>query len=525
MSVGATLDLLRSIVVDHENRHAQSAPVVVHCVHESADTVEDAVVFGSVIRRAGGSYFRCHPEVPNPSFRGPLCQPMAAQASKLAAQRGIELSIDETDGSVVTNVQGATDTSDSAAILSQVVSLLCSSEIDSELSVFSYPTSELDEARASLIWELAAAVPLLRSGAPQTLVPIALGWVDVVRHCNPIADSVRYVVRGGELVRRQPRRLPDTRLNRILMDVDEPIVLFLGAGASASAHIPQGNALRDAAISYLTGAQVSSDELLPSFRQYLEDHPQRFLVGEQAMGREQFDANLTLERVLREEFHELSGRSRAEAHTVKALAKLCSGALQWDPPGRRALRDLVALLPRLVVAMVNFDQLVEDGLATEHEVIASVDDFDVSQALLAERMSGQPTVLPILKVHGTIDRPETLVADIDATTMGLPRTVEAALDTIISTAGRVTWVWVGCSMRDVDMRQWLRRQDASNITEFWVDPLPPRSVLEYAQERRLAQWASDEQTLADRQITESSDVFLPLLLERARELIRSSSSR
>jgi hypothetical protein len=39
------------------------------------------------------------------------------------------------------------------------------------------------------------------------------------------------------------------------------------------------------------------------------------------------------------------------------------------------------------------------------------------------------------------------------------------------------------------------------LQEWWVDPLPPRSVAAYARARRQGEWATIDQKLRDRQIT------------------------
>ena len=374
------------------------------------------------------------------------------------------------------------------ATLARVVEFLCSGSLSSSLVGYSYSTDELDERHAALLWDLASEVTLFAPEALETLVVVACGWVQVSRHCDSIANAVRFVVRDDELIRRQPRRAPDTRVNKVLQSADEPIVLFLGAGASASSKIPQGNSLRDQAIATLTSTSGSSEDLVQAFRQYLEDRPLRYMVGERDLTDTQFARSLTLERVLREEFHEVAGRPRAEAATIRSLVRSCGDALHWMPPGRQALHELMAALPRLVVATVNFDELIEDKFALPHQIVASASEFASSQDLVADRLRGATDVVPILKVHGTIAQPDTIVADIDSTTRGLPRSIEGLLDVITATCTRVTWVWVGCSMRDLDLRAWLRRQRSNALTEYWVDPLPPASVMDYVREVRAAEW-------------------------------------
>jgi hypothetical protein len=307
----------------------------------------------------------------------------------------------------------------------------------------------------------------------------------------------------------------------LLSSVDDPVVLFLGAGASASARIPQGDWLRNAAISHLTSHSEGSEHLIATFRQYLEDQPHRYLPGERDLTLQQFEQTLTLERVLREEFHKLGGRPRGDSQTVRDISRYCAQALDRNPPGRSAIWKLAELLPRLVVATVNFDELVETGMSAERLVVASEADFAEARDLISRRVQGAESRVPILKVHGTIADPDTMVADIETTRRGLPVAIEQALDAAVPDDQTITWVWIGCSMRDVDLRHWLQRHTADRLREFWVDPLPPPSVAEYANEVRAKEWAKMGHTLADRQITESSDVFLPALLRYVEELAAS----
>jgi hypothetical protein len=80
-------------------------------------------------------------------------------------------------------------------------------------------------------------------------------------------------------------------------------------------------------------------------------------------------------------------------------------------------------------------------------------------------------------------------------------------------------VWVGCSMRDFDLRIWLGNQDgARELNEWWVDPLPSQALFDYARYLRDGQWAALDDTLADRLITETADVFLKRLEQQALSL-------
>ncbi len=236
-------------------------------------------------------------------------------------------------------------------------------------------------------------------------------------------------------------------------------------------------------------------------------------MGERDLPVSQFASQMTLERVLREEFHRLGGRSRDLLPVVQRLKHECATALNSVPPGRLALRSIISKLPKLVVATVNFDQLVEDGLTSPHQIVVTPDEFDASRDLLRRRIRGETDVLPILKLHGTIEDAQTLVADIDTTELGLPSQISGALDVLVGAEdGPLTWAWVGCSMRDADLRLWLQNKDGiDDLHEWWIDPLPSESLFSYAEYIRAAHWARERQQLRDRLVTETGDVFLERL--------------
>lgn len=523
MSVAATLDLLQALVTEHLDRPPEAGISVLPCVHEDADSVEDAELFAAAVRRAGGVFVRCGPTVTNWDFPGPLNAAMARQMTTLCEDRGIVVDITEANNVIRVTVDGSDNLTASSSTLAQVLALLCSGLMETEFIVYSYTTDGLDEDRASALWTAGWVAQQFAPAHVQTMAFIVCGWVNVSQHCNKVEGSARYVVRGNDVIRRQPRRSPDVRIQSLLTSLNQPVVLFLGAGASASARIPQGDVLRDNAISRLTGVPIGSDDLGLSFLRFLQDRPHRFMSDERALTRKQFEQSLTLERVLREEFHQLSGRPRSGSAAYQEIKAYCDNALQRNPPGRSAVHKLAELLPRLVIATVNFDELIEDGMGADHQVVASVADFDGATDLIDNRIRGVAGPTPILKVHGTIADAETMVADIETTRRGLPMPVERALDAIFSPGEPVTWIWVGCSMRDHDLRPWLQRFGADLILEHWVDPLPPQSVARYVSDVRAQEWAKIGHTLQDRQITESSDVFLPLLTNRAQELSQTSA--
>jgi hypothetical protein len=516
------LDLTRSIVRQHQRTDNNEAVIVLPTVHDSVDIEHDAL--GAIIARYGGTYLRCDDAAPEPHrARGPINHTMASHLKELCAARNMPITVSEHDNYVGVTANDYAEPTGSLPVVLRVLATLASSELNVRLAVLSYPLDGLDEVRAALLWEATMAPRHFAPPDLRTFVPIAGGDVDVPTHCNRPEGAVRFVVRDDDVIERGTSRLLSASLQMILSDLDRPLVLFLGAGASASCNVPQGNRMRDQALVSLTQKPLSSAGLVSDFRQWLTDHD-RWMNDEQDLPSEIFERNLTLERVLREEFYALSGRSRSESATVQRMQRDCTRALDRYPDGRQALWRLVAELPRAVVATVNFDQLIEVGMPTQHAVIIGRDSFARHRELVVARLRGETTCVPILKIHGSIEDPNSLVADITTTSRGLPAEISATLDAMLSNAPYLTWIWIGCSMRDADLGSWLAgKSGGKEIQEWWVDPLPPRSLMTYAQQRRLGEWAQMDQSLRDRVITETSDRFLAGLASHVTQLQERAS--
>lgn len=520
----ALLELTRSIVLHHQ-RQSDGGVQVLPTVHDAVDPDHEAL--DAIVSRYGGRYIRCDDAAPEwTPPRGPLNTPLAVHITELCSSRNLPITISDEGGPVVVTADDYAEATGSLVAVLRVLATLVSSEIDVPLAVVSYPLEGLDEVRAPLLWEASLAPAIFAPPQLRTLVPVAAGSVDVPAHCNRQEGSVRLVLRDGEVVERAVDRLLSHGLTRIVDGIDRPLVLFLGAGASAGSGIPQGNRGRDAALAALTQRSIGSSDLIPAFRQWLADHD-RWMSDEADLPPELFERNLTLERVLREEFYSLSGRSRAESSTLQRMQRDCEAALDRQPEGRKALWDLAMELPRLVIATVNFDQLIEDGMMADHKVIVGPEQFREHRGLVLQRLRGETSTIPVLKLHGSIDQVESLVADINTTNRGLPGEIAATLDAMLSETSYLTWVWVGCSMRDADLGAWLAGKNggpSADLQEWWVDPLPPRTVTAYARLRRVKEWAQMDQTLKDRQITETSDRFLVELLRRVRVLKGAAGS-
>jgi SIR2-like domain len=514
VSVRRTLALLDAVLEEIE-RHRGSALLSLPVVHDAL-TPEEGLI-ASTAAQLEGVFIRIADR--EEGAVGPLNRPLAELVEELLRRARLEVQIREAGDRLVATYLEHPEPSGGLEILLRLAEVVVSSEIDTPTVFVTYPVGAMDSAVAQVAWELTgmtvAASPPARL---KTFVPIAGGEVSVTRHCRP-QNPVRFAVQEDRLIRRGRATDLDAAVRAVLLQRDQPLVLFLGAGASASAGISIGDPIRDEALRRLVGQQATTEDLIDAFMGFLAERD-RWRPGEEDLTAAQFRARLTLERVLREEFFSLAGRSLALSPTIQRITAESERALDHLPDGRQALRRLITRLPRLIIATVNFDRLVEDGLECEHQVLADPASFESHRELVAQRINGQTDTLPILKLHGTIENPDTIVATTDKTEFGLPSEIAATMDAMLSAAGGpLTWVWIGCSMRDVDLRIWLGQHDGSTeMTEWWVDPLPSQTLFEYARYLREGYWATVGQTLRDRLITETADVFLSRLNDQAASL-------
>ncbi len=490
-------------------------PLVLPVIHDAVGPEEP--LLAAYAEYHDGTFIRLGRRPPGAD--GPMEHARVAVARALFAHENLDLRFDEVDGRITASFAGHASPSGGLAMALRVAEAFVSSEINVPVVLLTYQLDGMDSAVARAVWNLTG---LGISDSPPTdlqiWVPIADGDVDVRRHCTP-GNPVRLAVQRDRLIARGAATDMRAAIANLLVSREQPLVLFLGAGASASAGISLGDNVRAQAFEQVTGHSGSIDTLVEAFYGWVAARD-RWREGEEALTRSQFAEHLTLERVLREEFHVLGGLSPEMSRTVATLTTECEDGLLRAPPGRQALHQLVRELPRLVVATVNFDQLIEDGIGVPHEVVATPAAMESQRALICERLAGATTTIPILKLHGTIEAPNTLVADIEKTEVGLPDETAATLDAMLGvSADPLTWVWIGCSMRDMDLRAWLRRKNgAQQLREWWVDPLPSQSLFAYARHVRSAEWATLDQSLRDRLVTETADTFLPALLDHAAAL-------
>ncbi len=377
------------------------------------------------------------------------------------------------------------------------------------LAVIAYRENLIDLPFRRAIWSL--AVDQL-DGAPhrtlRTLVFVAETAIDIGLHCQT-GRGFHLAVYGDRLLRRKGTDDLQAAAGQIARH-ERPFVLFLGAGFSASSRLPLGNTLRDAAIRRLLSIpeeSVTSTDLAARFHRWVSD--QGWLTPhEQHMSQEEFVRQLTLEEVIRVE-----QRMDSSLPTLRGFRERHDQLIKAPGP---AVLHLAAVLEqavgRIVVAEVNFDLLVETTEAPL-KVFASQQDFAEAPAYVKRYLVGEEPAIPLLKLHGSIADIETCVVSTEQTEQGLGQQKLEALRVLLDPSHPRLWVYVGASLRDLDLRPVLLGEDFSRgLDERWVSPYLTESVEEFGA-GRAPRWTqhTDFSTIDERLITETADAFFQAL--------------
>jgi hypothetical protein len=106
------------------------------------------------------------------------------------------------------------------------------------------------------------------------------------------------------------------------------------------------------------------------------------------------------------------------------------------------------------------------------------------------------------------------VATDDVTRSGItPPKREALMQLVrdVPEGSHVPWVYVGASMRDIDLDGILgQREFNESVSERWVAPWPEMSVYRFVYTKNRW-WAAQGQTLLSRTVTETADAFMNAL--------------
>jgi hypothetical protein len=405
------------------------------------------------------------------------------------------------------------------------------------LAVIAYDETGMAADAKERVWSLLLDdVPHSGDGLPRTLlVIVSAAELDYARHCRA-GSGVRWALLRGAVWWRR-RAQSDTSDVARLAAGNGPLVLMLGAGASLSSPgMLTGDQLRDKALARQVpdlAAQGASVEVQARelFRRL---GPDRRLMPRDERGpadthEDEFVRNLTLERVLREEVHPLS--ENAVPPTLKEFGDIQRGALASPGLAVRQLRRMLTLRGRLVLLTVNFDQLIEDGSmvlgpndldpyetsppgprdAPAVRLFVTEDDFEKFPGYY-DRYSQDGGAVPLVKLHGTVDRPETVRANVDVILPGLGENAAALLRYLLAPVGHSTsWTYVGCSMRDPDINGVMgTREFALRTFEQWVAPMADPHVVAYVTEVREPAWRAESRPadLRERIITQTADTFM-----------------
>ncbi len=420
--------------------------------------------------------------------------------------------------STTDGVTAATASEGQKALFGILASLFDQRLGGSELAALVYDESEFDAATADMVWALCAGrLGQVSWPSLKTLVVVArAGRVLPERHYRGEA-SARYVLNGDWLDVRRSWETDRTDMQQISLSNDR-LVLFVAAGFSMSSKtandepLPMGNELRDRALQRLLHHTADGDALARRYLRYCKEC-HALLPGESDLSEASFAAGLTLERVL---VNELKDPPDSLGLTLEEFKGEVEEA--HSRPGRavEALCSFLAQTSRRVVLItVNLDDLIERHCGAQVEAIITEEDFETAaKRVLSYWTAGGSS--PLLKLHGSLEDPATVVASVHAVELGLSETKIAALDAaLLAPNGERTIVcYIGSSMRDQDINQLLGlRRYAERLDEWWVAPTIAHSVREFIDTYRHRRWqvAGVRDEAEARCVTVLADDFLGTL--------------
>lgn len=383
-----------------------------------------------------------------------------------------------------------------------------------EFVIISYRSAVLDLPFRKAAWNLMVdQFESMPNGTLRTLVVVVEAEIDIDLHCQS-GRGFRFAIEGNRLLRRQGRNNLRSAVSHIV-NRKPPIVFFLGAGFSASSHMPFGNAVRDGAIRRLLGISdlepLPSVELAARFHEWIAEKPGWLAHSERSLSRNEFVAGLTLERVL-----DAERRHFSDLPTLAEFKALHDRVVGIPGPSVLALANILQQdSGRVIVVEVNFDQLVETHARVATKVFASTTDFSKAPDYLDRYIRGEERDVPVLKLHGTIEDIDTCVVTHEQTEPGVGPEKLEALRALLDRRDRPRlWIYVGASMRDRDLLRVLAGEEfGRGLDERWVLPYVVGSVEQYAESRFVYWNETGLPRMEDRIITETSDAFFTALAQ------------
>jgi hypothetical protein len=382
------------------------------------------------------------------------------------------------------------------------------------LVVITYREAGLELLEKRVAWDYVRGV--LPQNLPQVVehLVVLVGAERPLEHHFTGEPSLRWCIERNQVVQRNLGQSNAQLTQRLVEFGEEHLVLFCAAGFSACMGMPLGNEMRDFALRHLLPmcSDLPDWELPTEFYRLMADQG-NLLELERARDPAELAASLTFERVLFEELRTFSPSptlAELEAREGRALAAPPAGAV-------RHLRSMLGGKRKLIVVTVNFDRLIEHK-EDQVEVFADEADFAGCVEYINAYLLGSAEAprVPLLKLHGSFSEQATLVATIEQTLRGLTPTKEAALERVCrpSGAGRVPFVYVGSSMRDLDVTGQLSQPAyARQLDERWVMPLPASSVIDFVAHHRRVGWSANgmQEELGQRLISWTATEFLERL--------------
>lgn len=515
---GAVFDLMKALLEEHGRAttgQLQVIPVLVQDLGVHVDLLRASFrhaggVLVDAVDLADGS-----PGVPDPTLAAVI-----QRALQPAGPGGaIEVVVSVESGRARTELVGAPEDAVNPGfrmVRGLATALFDASLRDSTLAAIAYDEAPLGEDLQRQLWDLTTAQiqPLPLGNLATLVLLVGVNAPDYSRHCSG-AHSARFLLDGSGLRHRPSWTTDQEAIRRTVSREDRHLVLFLGAGFSASSDLPLGNDLRNRALRTIVGAAGSYGDQAERFRRMVGEYDRWIDDEERALAQEAFADQLTLERVLREE-RQLHPPPDSMP-TLDQFEGANARALERIGPAVKAAVQLVRsqTTPRLVIATVNFDTLLEAAAGDAVRVFASEEDFGDSGAYLDEYlMNGGP--VPLLKLHGSIADRQSIVANVDQTRPGLTPLRRDALARIHSGERLpIPWVYVGYSMRDLDIGPLLAQTAfAERVDEAWVSPFPDRAVTDFIRRWRTAGWKqSDAREGRARMIGVTADRFFTELVQ------------
>ena len=384
-------------------------------------------------------------------------------------------------------------------------------EAESQAAIVAYRVRGVDLDFRRAIWELCTKYLVdLPSRSLRTLFVVVESEIDIAAHCQPKA-GFRLAIEGEHLLfRHGPDELPAVAAR--ISNEARAVVLFLAAGFSASSGFPLSTRMRDTAIARLLDLKASrygSTELARRFYEWVAAKNGWLTPREMALDAEDFIQQLTLEQVIRAEERHFGG----SLPTLADFKELHDQLVDYAGPAVTSLcRYLNERVGRVILVTVNFDTLVESHAEVPLKVFADDEEFESAAAYVTRYLAGEESAVPYLKVHGTIDRPESCVVSAEQTEVGVGNGKLAALRTLLDGDTPRLWIYVGSSMRDHDLLRVLGNEDfARGLDERWVVPYLTEDIRRFAEARDPFWVNSGHRTMDDRLITETADAFFAAL--------------